>query len=193
MRKIALLAALLVPLSASLALPTPAMAETPQYPLPEVVMSDFQARAKIKAPLTRVGSTTYRKLGFTIYHATLWAPGGVYAEDKPFVLQIRYARDLDQETLVDAVASDVEANERPDPMTMAAWNETLNQIIPAVKKQEELIGVTIPGEVSKLYFNGQHHAEMTDQRLSRAFMGIWLGPNADPKVRARLTGQPVTD
>lgn len=171
----------------------PAHANTPQHPLPESVVSDLMSKAKVMAPITRVGSTTYRKLGFTIYHATLWAPGGVYDENKPFALQLRYARDLDKETLVDAVSSDVENNEKPDPVTMAEWNQTLNQILPPVKDEEELIGVNFPGQSAQLYFNGQKHAVMTDKRLAKAFLGIWLGPNADPKVRARLTGQPAAN
>lgn len=172
-------------LATTLALP--ASAKTPEFPLPESVRAEIAGSGKATAPLIRVGSATYRKLGFTIYHATLWAPGGVYDANKPYALQLRYARDLSQDTLVDAVATDVKDQEQPDPMTMAAWQQTLNEVLPAVKDEEELIGVSVPGSDAKLFFNGKYHATMKDKRLARAFMGIWLGDKANPDIRAKLT------
>lgn len=171
---------------------SPASAKTPEFPLADVVSRTVATVGKTKAPLQRVGAATYRKLGFTIYHVTLWAPNGVYDPAKPYALQLRYARDLSQETLVDAVASDVEDQEKPDAATMATWTAMLNQSLPAVKDEEELIGLNMPGHDAELFFNGAPHARMPDARLTRAFFGIWLGDKADPDIRAKLTGVPVT-
>lgn len=156
-----------------------------KHSLPEAVIEAVGTTGG--APLARVGTTTYRKLMFTIYHATLWAPNGVYNPKKPYALQIEYTRDISQETLVEAVASDVKAHEQPDEATMAAWKANLYEVLPSVNEGQELIGVFIPGQRASLYFNGKRHSTMKDRTLSNAFFGIWLGEKADADVRAQLT------
>ena len=42
-----------------------------------------------------VGSGTLRVFGLRIYDATLWSPGGNWAPDQPFALELRYARSFD--------------------------------------------------------------------------------------------------
>ena len=172
----------------------PALAVTPtdtpsgnkvKHTLPAAVIEAIGATGG--APLARVGQVTYRKLFFTVYHATLWAPNGKYNPKKPYALQIEYARDIDQATLVDAVASDVIAHEQPDEPTQAAWRENLNEVLPGVTEGQELIGVYIPGQRASLYFNGKRYSTMKDKRLANAFFGIWLSDKADPSLREPLT------
>ena len=60
-------------------------------------------RIEAHAPLTEMGTGTYRKFGFTVYHASLWTPDGTLNKQKPYALVLRYTRDLSKDTLVDTV------------------------------------------------------------------------------------------
>jgi len=169
----------------ALLLLAPAAQAAPNTTLPTPV---FMA-AKSQEPLQPVGSGTYRKIGFSIYEATLWGPNGVWQEDiKPYVLQLRYNRDLSKDTVVDAILSDLEP-QAPDEATFARWSEQITATLPAVKDGDELSGVAIPGKPSILFYNGKQIASITDAALSKAFFAIWLGDRADKSLRAQLIGK----
>jgi hypothetical protein len=135
--------------------------------------------------LDQVGSGTYRKLGFTVYRATLWAPRGRWNDRQPYALQLRYAMDLSKSTLVDTVVDNIR-EQGVDDTKIAAWKEALNDSLPEVKKDDEIIGVSAPGKESRLFLNGEEIARIEDQELSDAFFNIWLGNTANKKLQSQL-------
>lgn len=137
-------------------------------------------------PMEQVGSGKYRKLGFNIYEATLWAPNGEYNKSEPFALQVHYLRELSKETVVDAVVEDVRKQQLADNATIDEWQEILADALPAVKAGDDIVGVSIPGKPAQLYYNGKLLASIDDKRLSDSFFNIWLGNVADPKLKAQL-------
>lgn len=153
-----------------------------QNSLPPAVLAQTQT------PLVQVGSGTYRKFGFSIYRATLWAPGGVWNADKPYALELRYMRSLSKDTVVDAAADGIEEQNVADKATFAAWKNELTQALPAVEDGDTIVGVTVPGKKSQLFFNGTQIASIDDDNFSSAFFNIWLGDTADEDLRAKLLG-----
>lgn len=139
--------------------------------------------------LTEVGNMKYRKMGFNIYRASLWAPEGSFDRAKPYALQVKYMRELSKETIVQAVVDDVRAQNTVDAQTMEEWEKMLAATLPAVAEGDELVGLCEPGKPSKLFLNGKQIASIEDQRLSDSFFNIWLGKTADPTLRAQLIGQ----
>jgi len=147
------------------------------------------AQKYIKSDVQKVGTSRFRKFGFTIYHATLWAPNGVYDANKPYALAITYNRDLDKGTLLDAITDDIKLQNAADAPTQAAWRDQLDGIITEVKENDTLIGVFVPGEKSALIRNCQVLGAIDDMALTKAFFSIWLGPTADSTMRSNLTKQ----
>ena len=145
-----------------------------------------QAVLDLKIPFAKVGSGTYRKFGFSIYHATLWAPGGTLDETKPYALELHYLRGLSKETLADSVVDDIRDQKAADDATMTQWEERIRTRLPAVEDGDIMIGVMLPGKGARLYINGTQMAEGHDLVLARAFFNIWLGDNADEDLRASL-------
>lgn len=167
------------------AAPAPSYAEEQSMEniLPEPVS------AQIKVPLQKVGEGNYRKLGFKIYHATLWAPDGVWDAKKPFALHLKYARDLSKDTLMDAIMDDIREQGVADEATMNRWQDTLGKVLPEIHENDVIIGLCIPGKKSQLYFNGKSLITIDDKAFSDAFFNIWFGPHANESLRKNLLGQ----
>jgi hypothetical protein len=154
----------------------------PAQSLPPVI------QAHIKTALAPVGTGTYTKFGFTIYRATLWAPGGVYDPAKPYALELAYARSLSSDTLVDTVIGDIRDQKIADDDAVNSWEKTLDDIMPDVKDGDTIIGRYVPGKPSALFYNGAKIAAIDDPAFSKAFFDIWLGDNADEDLRDALLG-----
>ena len=136
----------------------------------------------------KIGDMQYRKLGFSIYRATLWSKDGVYNPDQPYALQIHYLRSLSKSTVVESVVGDIKKQKKADDATMAKWEKTLGKALPAVKNGDEVVALSEPGKSSRIYFNGKQIANIADKRLSDSFFNIWLGDVSDANMRAQLTG-----
>jgi hypothetical protein len=157
---------------------------TPEICLPESVLAQFHMSFK------KVGEGNYRKLGFRIYHASLWAPDGVWNPAKPYALKLQYARSLSRETLVDSVMGDIRDQGVADDGTLARWADILSASLPDVEEDDTMTGLAIPGKKSLLFYNGKKIASIDDQAFSDAFFNIWLGNNANESLRKELFGQP---
>ena len=142
-------------------------------------------QAQLHVPLAQVGSGVYRKFGFSIYQATLWAPFGVWDKTKPFALELQYMRNLSKETIVDAALDSIRDQDIADEKTIAKWEKILNQALPAVQNND-IVGLVLPGQKSILYHNGKMISSLDDQALSAAFFNIWLGDGADEDLRKAL-------
>ena len=140
------------------------------------------------APLQKVGSGPYRKWGFTIYRATLWAPNGKWDAEKLYALELHYARSLSQETLADSIIDNIRDENVADEATLASWSTILKKTMPAVEDGDVMIGTFNPGVEAVLYFNGNQIAKIKDQALIHAFFNIWLGESADERLKKELLG-----
>lgn len=138
------------------------------------------------AALSPVGSGTYHKLGFSIYRATLWAPGGAYDPNKPYALELHYNRSLSKDTLVSTVMDDIRDQNVADDVKLTEWEKTLNTALPAVQDGDVIIGLAVPGKKSVLFFNGKETTSIADPVFSKAFFNIWLGDHADETLRNKL-------
>jgi Chalcone isomerase-like len=150
--------------------------------LPDSIQTHFAT------PLKEVGQGTYRKFGFSIYRATLWAADGVWNPQKPYALELHYTRSLSKETLVDAVTGDIRDQGVADDDTLARWEKVLSEVLPAVEDGDTIIGLHVPGKNSLLFYNETKIADIKDQKLSQAFFDIWLGEQADQDLREKLLG-----
>lgn len=181
-RYLALIAALFV-----IVMPISALADDPADMAEASLPADVLAQ--VHAPLKLVGEGNYRKFGFKIYHASLWAPEGEWNPHKPFVLKMRYARDLSKDTLIDALIDDIHDENVADSATLDRWRNQLQTSMPAVQDGDTIIGVSIPGHEAVLYHNGEKLSKIDDAGFSKAFFDIWLGPTADESLHKKLLGQ----
>ena len=135
----------------------------------------------------RVGEGVFRRLGWSIYTARLWAPDGVYAPGKPFALSLTYEFDIAQSRIVQASIEEMERLGAP-VADRPQWREALETVIRDVGKSQSLAAVYTPGQ-GALFYHDDVQTGRVDEELARYFFGIWLDPRtSDPALRTALLG-----
>lgn len=138
-----------------------------------------------------VGSGTMRFFGLRLYDATLWSPGGVWSANKPYALELAYARSFNGTAIVQRSIEEMRA-QRPWPeATLARWEKDMRALFPDVKKGDRLIGVRQPGAGVTFYSGPLKLGQIDDETFAEAFFGIWLNPTTRaPDLRAQLLKLP---
>lgn len=139
----------------------------------------------------KVGSGNYKFLFFNVFTATTYAPMGKLSLDKPFALQLRYARDLKGEEIAKKAIEKIRGqSDKVSEDKLDLWQSELSEIIPNVSNGSVLTGV-LTKEHETLFFDGnwQLLGRINDKEFANHFFGIWLGKDSgDIKLRKQLFG-----
>ena len=135
------------------------------------------------AGLKRWGNGQFRRFGFLVYEATLWA--GDDPQRPPLALRLDYKRTLAGAAIADASVKEMRAL-GADETALKRWGEQMTRIFPNVKEGDSIIGHYEPG-VARFYFNGRLVGEVAEADFARWFFGIWLDAKTSaPELRAAL-------
>lgn len=135
----------------------------------------------------QVGQGVFKRFGFSIYEARLYAPEGRFDANKPYALSLTYERTINGDRLVQASLDEMRqlgalVDEHPE------WGPALSKVLPSVSKGVMLTGVYRPGEGAVFYQNGMQTGRI-DETLAKLFFGIWLDPRtSEPSLRQALLG-----
>lgn len=153
-------------------------------PLPVAIMQDA-------SDWRSLGSGNLRWLGFSIYRASLWAPGAERVSlETPFALAIRYERSISSQRLVQTSLDEMKRLGSADEPSRAAWQSSLEQAFPSVSAGEVIVGVNQPGEGVSFFHQGRLTAQISDVGFAQAFFAIWLDERTrEPGLRASLMGE----
>ncbi len=151
--------------------------------LPWLATAGSSAATQPLAGLRRWGEGRFRRYGFHIYDAILWAADN--PEKPPLALQLTYARRIAGAQIVSASMDEMTAL-GADPSRLPAWERQLAALLPDVVAGDRLLGVYHEG-AAIFYFNGSWLGEVRDAEFARRFFGIWLDPQTRaPELRAAL-------
>lgn len=135
----------------------------------------------------QIGQGQFRRFGFLIYDASLWASDGEYRPSAPFALRLRYARNISRDQIVDASIEQMRRLQ-PDAASRPGWKTQLEDALADVRPGDVLTGVQVPGQGGVIFHNGVKLGSLDDD-LARAFFAIWLDPQtSEPALRAALLG-----
>jgi Chalcone isomerase-like len=158
------------------------------------LLASFAAQA---SPLTHlsdfkpVGSGTLRFFGLPIYDATLWSPGGAWAANRPFALELRYARSFSGSAIARRCIEEIRGLGTFPSATLAHWEQQMKALLPDVQAGDRLTGLRMPGKGVAFYRNARSLGQIDDDEFAKAFFDIWLNPaTRAPELRARLLGAP---
>lgn len=136
-----------------------------------------------------VGEGRLKFLFWSVFDAALYAPGGIWSEDKPFALSLSYLRDLKGEDIVEASIDEMRKQAMDDEATLKRWGEEMAKIFFDVDDQTTLTGIVDQDGHTLFYRNGEPAGVIRDPDFSRRFFDIWLGEKtSEPKLRAQLIG-----
>nr|MBL8411065.1 chalcone isomerase family protein [Dechloromonas sp.] len=135
--------------------------------------------------LKRWGTGNFRRFGFLVYEATLWA-GGEDPVRPPLALRLTYKRNIAGKDIAEASVKEMRGLGVADEAQLQRWGERMAQIFPDVRPEDRILGVHTAEGASFLY-NDRLIGRVDDPAFARAFFAIWLDPKTSaPELRAAL-------
>ena len=139
----------------------------------------------------RWGSGEFRRFGFLIYEATLWA-GGEDPVRPPLALKLTYKRNIAGRDIAEASVNEIRNLGLADETRLKAWGEQMERIFPDVRPGDHLLGLHLP-EGARFFYNDRDIGRVAEPAFARAFFGIWLDARTSaPELRAALLKRPVS-
>ncbi|KXB31581.1 hypothetical protein AT959_04230 [Dechloromonas denitrificans] len=136
------------------------------------------------ASLQRWGSGEFRRFGFLVYEATLWATDD--PQRPPLALKLTYKRSLAGQAIAEASVKEIRNLGRTDEASLQRWGAAMARLFPDVKAGDHIIGQYTP-EAARFYFNGRLLGSIDEPAFAQAFFAIWLDPKTSaPELRAAL-------
>ncbi|MBL8377858.1 MAG: chalcone isomerase family protein [Burkholderiales bacterium] len=136
-----------------------------------------------------VGSGRLTWFGLHAYDAALFAPQGRFAADRPFALELTYARDFKGEAIAERSISEIRKLGKLSEPDAAPWSALLRELFPDVRRGDRLTGIAGVDGAARFYLNGRAIGTLADERLARAFFAIWLDSRTSaPGLRKQLLG-----
>lgn len=141
------------------------------------------AEAGPLAGLRRWGSGDFRRFGFLVYTATLWA--GDDPLRPPLALRLDYKRSIPGSTIAEASVREM-GRFVGDPVRLDAWGAQMRQIFPDVQPGDHIIGLYRP-EGAYFYQGERQLGVIAAPDFAAAFFAIWLDRRTSaPELRAAL-------
>jgi hypothetical protein len=132
-----------------------------------------------------------RWLGMTLYEASLWVSGASYSESQPFALMLRYTRNISGSRLTSTTISEMMRMGWRNEAQLELWKRQLAHVFPDVKAGETIVGINLPGQGARFFYQGKAIGEIADADFARAFFAIWLDVETRaPELRKALIGRP---
>lgn len=141
------------------------------------------SQAIASASLKPYGTGEFRRFGFLVYEAQLWA--GNNPMEPPIALQLTYKREIAGAKIVEASVDQMRAL-GADEQRLTLWAAAMQRIFPNVKPGDQIVGIYRQGSAVFLH-NNREIGQVNDPEFARLFFGIWLDPRtSEPKLRERL-------
>lgn len=137
------------------------------------------------AGMQRWGSGDFRRFGFLVYEATLWA-GSDDPLRPPLALRLTYRRSISGKSITEASVGEIRNLGVADEGSLTLWGEQMGRIFPDVRPGDEILGVHL-SDGARFFHNDRQVGAIDDPAFARAFFAIWLDPRTSaPELRSAL-------
>ncbi len=151
--------------------------------IPQVVLKNFEKPFLI-------GSSTLNFIGFKVYDIALWSENKNFSYEKKFTVFIRYNMNFSKESLAKKSIEEIEKLHVLSEEERQNYLVQLTRIFSSVKKGDEKMAMFLPGQGVEMFYNGNLSGKITDQKLARLFIDIWLDEKGSyPKVTREILGK----
>ncbi len=134
-----------------------------------------------------VGQGRAQVLLWDVYDAKLYAPSGVYAENKPFALELSYLQELEARQIADHAVREIRRMGYNNESKLTEWHGQMIQILPDVIPSSIITGVSTPNGPTIFYADGEVIGRINDPEFGRHFFRIWLDVRTStPSLRENL-------
>jgi len=137
----------------------------------------------------KVGEARLTVMFWDVYDATLFAPNGQWAKQKPFALTLSYLRDFEGEDIADRSIKEIRKQGFDDEVKLATWHTQMRQAFPDVQNGDQLTGIYTQDGHTLFYMGDKRVGTIKDPEFGKKFFAIWLGPETSiPNFRYSLLG-----
>jgi hypothetical protein len=144
-------------------------------------------RAVPSAELVGKGRMSY--LGFKIFDAELYAPGGTYRSSDPFALKLTYLRNFKGKDIAESSIKEIRRQGNVSARKLTSWENQLQAIFPNVAKGQSITGVRTSDGSTVFYSHNTRLGKIADPAFTNRFFAIWLGNSTrNPRLKASLVG-----
>jgi len=141
------------------------------------------------ADAKRIGDGVLTYLFWDVYRATLYAPAAGWTPDGPFVLSLRYLRDLSGADIAERTIGEIRGQGFTDKARLANWQARLATIFPNVSDGVTLSATRDEKGRTVFYRGTDRIGAVDDPAFAKPFFDIWLGEKtSEPKLRRALLG-----
>lgn len=142
----------------------------------------YASNAQI-AGLKRWGSGEFRRFGFLVYEATLWASDDPLRP--PLALRLDYKREIEGKAIATASVKEMRRFVA-DESLLQHWGQQMQRIFPDVKPGDHILGVH-GSDGARFYQDGRLLGGIDSSGFADAFFAIWLDARTSaPELRAAL-------
>ena len=139
----------------------------------------------------RWGTGEFRRFGFLVYEATLWAAGDDPLRP-PLALKLTYKRNIAGKDIAEASVKEIRNLGMADSTQLKRWGELMGKIFPDVKPGDHIVGIHL-AEGARFFYNDQPAGTVDDTAFAHAFFAIWLDSKTSaPELRAALLKRPAS-
>lgn len=132
------------------------------------------------------GTGEFRRFGFLVYEATLWA--GENPLHPPLALRLDYKRNIDGKAIAEASVKEMRRFVS-DETRLQSWGAEMRRVFPDVKPGDHILGVYQSGS-ARFYQGEQLLGTINSPGFADAFFAIWLDARTSaPDLRAVLLKQ----
>ena len=150
--------------------------------------ADLGAAANSVPAASLVGKGRLTFLGFKVFDAELYAPGGTYSPIKPFALKLTYLRNFKGSAIAKRSADEMRKQGASEGQ-LAKWTRQMEAIFPNVSAGQSITGVRTSSGVATFYLGNRRIGTISDPAFTTRFFSIWLGNRTgNPELRAKLVG-----
>lgn len=158
---------------------SPLVAGTPALLAPAMALASTDPTAGLQ----RWGRGEFRRFGFLVYEATLWADADPLRP--PLALRLDYKRSIAGRAIAEASVKEMRQLGAGEA-ALQRWGAQMAALFPDVRDGDHIVGVYRPDRASFL-FNGRPLGDIADPEFARRFFAIWLDPQTSaPELRAAL-------
>ncbi|WP_298962582.1 chalcone isomerase family protein [uncultured Roseibium sp.] len=157
--------------------------------MPDTARADLGAAARSVPSAELVGKGRMTYLGFKVFDAELYAPGGSYRPSTPFALKLTYLRNFKGKDITSSSVKEIKRQGGVSQQQLDSWTKQMQSIFPNVSSGQSIIGVRTAKGSTIFYLGNRKLGSINDAAFTNKFFSIWLGNSTrNPQLRAKLVG-----
>lgn len=138
-----------------------------------------------------IGEYNLKVIGLNVYNIKLWSQNKKFSYDNKFAIEINYKMNFSRDNLVKRTIEEIKRIQNiTDQNQLIVYHREFMKIFLDVKKGDCKVAIFTPQKGVELFFNHKSVGKITEPKLARYFVDIWLSKNSSyPKMTKTILGE----